>query len=75
MELIMKRVGVYICRVLDAGFVLLAWYMSTWVNGIPVEMFTFLGIVLSGANVLVKYIIQRIFKISEDDFLDQKLIE
>lgn len=66
-DLIMKKIGVYICMVIDAGLILLAWYLSKFVDGMPAEMFTFLGIVIAGAGVLIKYLVQRFFKMDIEE--------
>jgi len=66
-DVIMKKIGMYICMIIDAGMVLLAWYLSKFVNGLPAEIFTFLGIVIAGAGVLAKYLVQYYFKLDIDE--------
>ena len=67
-DVMMKKIGMYINMVLDAGFVLLAWYLSKFVNGMPVELFTFLGIVIAGGAALAKYAVQYYFKLDIEEF-------
>ena len=73
--MIMKKVGLYICMAIDAAFVLLAWFLSQQINGIPMELFTFFGVLTAGANALIKYIVQKYFGIDEIDYLEKKMSE
>ncbi len=67
-DVMMKKIGMYICMVLDAGFVLLAWYLAKYVDGIPLELFTFLGIVIAGGAALAKYAVQYYFKLDIEEY-------
>ena len=64
-DVMMKGVGLWLLTIVESIMVFVAFWSGQLVNGLPIEIFTFISTILGASQILVFLIIKKYFKITE----------
>ena len=66
-DAIIRGIGYWVLTIVEAFMVFLAFWLGALVNGLPVEVYSFISVLLGASQVLIFLIVKKFFKIKDEE--------